>query len=209
MLIFGYLILNIDAASNPAFIDPALPIATVATGMCDQTDDGIVEIETPVLDHSQSSSNDIQTVELEVRKVDQDYPVNAEEYPELIDEDLDYQSENSVEVDDQNDQKVSGDLPDPEDWENDDVPLFKSDRLDNNDDENLIRKKNLKKYNYVFKNSNTSIEDLEKIPAYKRMGIEINNLKQMNEGNYSKTVLNEENKLEFPDANTDLHDNVD
>ena len=113
-----------------------LIVATVATGMCDQTDDGIVEIETPVLDNSQSSSNDIQTVELEVRKVDQDYPVNAEEYPELIDEDLDYQSENSVEVDDQNDQKVSGDLPDPEDWENDDVPLFKSDRLDNNDDEN-------------------------------------------------------------------------
>ena len=113
-----------------------LIVATVATGMCDQTDDGIVEMETPVLDHSQSSSNDIQTDELEVRKVDQDYPVNAEEYPDLIDEDLDYQSENSVEVDDQNDQKVSGDLPDPEDWENDDVPLFKSDRLDNSDEEN-------------------------------------------------------------------------
>ncbi len=83
------------------------------------------------------------------------------------------------------------------------------DNDDENDDENSIRKKNLKKYNYVFKNSNTSIEDLEKIPAYKRMGIEINNLKQMNEENYSKTVLNEENKLEFPDANTYLHDNVD
>jgi len=80
---------------------------------------------------------------------------------------------------------------------------------DNDDDENSIRKKNLKKYNYVFKNSNSSIEDLEKIPAYKRMGIEINNLKKMNEENYSKTVLNEENKLEFPDANTYLHDNVD
>ena len=113
-----------------------LIVATVATGMCDQTDDGIVEIETPVLDNSQSSSNDIQTVELEVRKVDQEYPVNAEEYPDLIDEDMDYESKNSVEVNDQNDQRVSGDLPDPEDWENDDVPLFKSDRLDNNDDEN-------------------------------------------------------------------------
>tara|TARA_B100000282_G_C31731393_1_gene491185 strand:+ start:223 stop:1542 length:1320 start_codon:yes stop_codon:yes gene_type:complete len=113
-----------------------LIVATVATGMSDQTDDGIVEMETPVLDNSQSSSNDIQTVELEVRKVDQDYPVNAEEYPDLIDEDLDYQGENSVEVDDQNDQKASEDLPDPEDWENDDVPLFKSDRLDNNDDGN-------------------------------------------------------------------------
>ena len=80
---------------------------------------------------------------------------------------------------------------------------------DDDHDENSIRKKNLKKYNYVFKNNNSSIEDLEKIPAYKRMGIEINNLKQISEENYSKTVLNEENKLEFPDVNTYLHDNVD
>ena len=81
--------------------------------------------------------------------------------------------------------------------------------IDDDNDENSIRKKNLKKYNYVFKNSNSSIEDLEKIPAYKRMGIEINNLKQISEENHSKTFLNEENKLEFPDVNTYLHDNVD
>ena len=80
---------------------------------------------------------------------------------------------------------------------------------DNNDYENLIRKNNLKKYNYVFKNNNSSIEDLEKIPAYKRMGIEIDNLEKQSEDSYSKTVLNEENKLEFPDVNTYLHDNVD
>ena len=85
------------------------------------------------------------------------------------------------------------------------------DDITNNDDhdENSIRKKNLKKYNYVFKNNNSSIEDLEKIPAYKRMGIEIDNLKQLSEETYSKTVLNDENKLEFPDVNTYLHDNVD
>ena len=80
---------------------------------------------------------------------------------------------------------------------------------DDDDDENLIRKKNLKKYNYVFKNNNSSIEDLEKIPAYKRMGIEIDNSKESIDETYSKTVLNEENKLEFPDVNTYLHDNVD
>ncbi len=83
------------------------------------------------------------------------------------------------------------------------------DNDDDHDDENLIRKKNLKKYNYVFKNNNSSIEDLEKIPAYKRMGIEIDNLEQLSEETYSKTVLNEENKLDFPDVNTYLHDNVD
>tara|TARA_B100001063_G_scaffold45085_1_gene38813 strand:- start:532 stop:2415 length:1884 start_codon:yes stop_codon:yes gene_type:complete len=78
---------------------------------------------------------------------------------------------------------------------------------DNN--ENVLRKQNLKKYNYIFKNNSSSIEDLEKIPAYKRMGIEIDNSKPNGEDNYSKTVLNEENKLEFPDVNTYLHDNVD
>ncbi len=75
--------------------------------------------------------------------------------------------------------------------------------------ENVIRKQNLKKYNYIFKNNSSSIEDLEKIPAYKRMGIEIDNSKPNAEDIYSKTVLNEENKLEFPDVNTYLHDNVD
>ena len=81
--------------------------------------------------------------------------------------------------------------------------------IDDDDDENSIRKKNLKKYNYVFKNNNSSIEDLEKIPAYKRMGIEIDNSRESIDETYSKTVLNEENKLEFPDVNTYLHDNVD
>ena len=77
------------------------------------------------------------------------------------------------------------------------------------DNENLIRKENLKQYNYVFKNKNSTIEDLEKIPAYKRMGIEINNQKTQNKDILSKTILNEDNQLEFPDVNTYLHDNVD
>ena len=80
---------------------------------------------------------------------------------------------------------------------------------DDDDEENSIRKQNLKKYNYVFKNNNSSIEELEKIPAYKRMGIEIDNLKSESDDTYSNTVINEENKLEIPDVNTFLNDNVD
>ena len=75
--------------------------------------------------------------------------------------------------------------------------------------ENNTRKENLKRYNYVFKNSNTSIEELEKVPAYKRMGIEINHLNSKKDDALSNTILNEENKIEFPDVNTYLHDNVD
>ena len=41
------------------------------------------------------------------------------------------------------------------------------------------------------------------------MGIEIDSSEPNVEDTYSKTVLNEENKLEFPDVNTYLHDNVD
>ncbi len=77
------------------------------------------------------------------------------------------------------------------------------------ENENVIRKQKLKKYNYTFKSNNSSIEDLEKIPAYKRMGIEIDNSKPQSQDIYSKTILNDENKLEFPDVNTYLNDNVD
>ena len=87
--------------------------------------------------------------------------------------------------------------------------IFEQPIASDDNNENVVRKQNLKKYNYIFKNNSSSIEDLEKIPAYKRMGIEIDNSKPNGEDNYSKTVLNEENKLEFPDVNTYLHDNVD
>ena len=43
------------------------------------------------------------------------------------------ESENEEEVPVQ----VTEDLPEPEDWENDDVPLFKSDRLDNEEDKDF------------------------------------------------------------------------
>ena len=38
---------------------------------------------------------------------------------------------------------------------------------------------------------------------------EINNQKTQYEDIFSKTILNEDNKLEFPNVNTYLHDNVD
>ena len=56
---------------------------------------------------------------------------------------------------------------------------------------------NLKKYNHVFKSNNSSIEELEKIPAYKRMGIKINNSVSQDDKTFSKTILNVDNKLEF------------
>ena len=75
-------------------------------------------------------------------------------------------------------------------------------------DENRLRRENLKKYNYVFNDGNSSVEDLEKEPAYKRMGVQIkSNIN--NDQVESKTVLNENNEIEFPEPNSYLHDNVD
>ena len=42
-----------------------------------------------------------------------------------------------------------------------------------------------------------------------KLFIEINNSKSESDEIFSKTILNEENKLEFPDVNTYLNDNVD
>ena len=75
-------------------------------------------------------------------------------------------------------------------------------------DENRLRRENLKKYNYVFNDGNSSVEDLEKEPAYKRMGVQINS-NINNEQVESKTVLNENYEIEFPEPNSYLHDNVD
>jgi len=62
--------------------------------------------------------------------------------------------------------------------------------------------------NSNIKDGNSSVEDLEKEPAYKRMGVQINN-NINNQEIESKTVLNENNEIEFPEPNTYLHDNVD
>jgi cell division protein FtsZ len=136
---------------------------------------------------------------------------NSESNIEYIKLDLNQDIENELEI-------IENDNVDDKFTDSDNIDI---DRIEENhnifeqpitaddNNENVIRKQNLKKYNYTFKNNSSSIEDLEKIPAYKRMGIEIDNSKPNGEDIYSKTVLNEENKLEFPDVNTYLHDNVD
>jgi len=112
---------------------------------------------------------------------------------------LDYTENNFQEIIDNNSEKPS--IQDDE--------IFEKPIENDQEDENSVRIKNLRKYNYVFKSKNSSIEDLEKIPAYKRQGVKINDIKSKNEELFSKTILNEENDLELPDVNTYIHDNVD
>lgn len=70
------------------------------------------------------------------------------------------------------------------------------------------RKRKMKEFNHKFNVSNTEIHDLEKEPAYKRMGVD---LTQTPENNLSRTSLSSDrnNEVQLRSNNSFLHDNVD
>lgn len=71
------------------------------------------------------------------------------------------------------------------------------------------RKKKMKEFNYKFRNSASKIEDIEKEPAYKRMGIELDETKE-DETNISRTSVNtDDDDIDLRKNNSFLHDNVD
>jgi len=71
------------------------------------------------------------------------------------------------------------------------------------------RKRKMKDFNYKFRNSASKIEDIEKQPAYKRMGIELDNTKG-SDTNMSRTSVNtDDDDIELRSNNSFLHDNVD
>lgn len=70
------------------------------------------------------------------------------------------------------------------------------------------RKRKMKEFNYKFKNSPSRVDEIEKQPAYKRMGIDLNETK--NEPNISRTSVNtNDDEIELRKNNSFLHDNVD
>ncbi len=70
------------------------------------------------------------------------------------------------------------------------------------------RRKKMKEFNYKFKNSNSHIDEIEKQPAYKRKGVELNDVK--NQSQISRISLNvDEDEIELRKNNSFLHDNVD
>ncbi|NKI30398.1 cell division protein FtsZ [Croceivirga thetidis] len=72
------------------------------------------------------------------------------------------------------------------------------------------RKKKLKDFNYKFKNNNVnSIDEIEKEPAYKRQGVDIE--QKPKEQKLSRTSLGEDSndEMQLRSNNSFLHDNVD
>jgi len=72
------------------------------------------------------------------------------------------------------------------------------------------RKRKMKEFNYKFRNSASKIEEIEKQPAYKRMGIELDEVDEDN-GSLSRTSLNidDDDDIDLRSNNSFLHDNVD
>ena len=71
------------------------------------------------------------------------------------------------------------------------------------------RKRKLKNFNYTFKNSRKSVDDLEKEPAYKRQEVDLNDTSK--EQKVSRMSLGEDSndEIQLRSNNSFLHDNVD
>jgi cell division protein FtsZ len=72
------------------------------------------------------------------------------------------------------------------------------------------RKRKMKEFNYKFHHNQARIEDIEKQPAYKRMGIDLDENPDK-EGNLSRTTLSTDDNddIQLRNNNSFLHDNVD
>jgi cell division protein FtsZ len=72
------------------------------------------------------------------------------------------------------------------------------------------RKERLQKFNYRFRN-NSGVELVENEPAYKRQGVELNDIQHSSEETLSNLNLsqNQDGELELKSKNSFLHDNVD
>ena len=71
------------------------------------------------------------------------------------------------------------------------------------------RRKKLKNFNYKFQNNRNSIDEIERQPAYKRQGVDLNEIPH--EQKVSRTTLSEDSNedLQLRSNNSFLHDNVD
>ncbi|MDB2606822.1 cell division protein FtsZ [Zobellia sp.] len=72
------------------------------------------------------------------------------------------------------------------------------------------RRRKLKDFNYKFQNSVSSIDEIEKEPAYKRQGIDLSDARN-EESKVSRTTLGEDSndEIRLRSNNSFLHDNVD
>ncbi len=71
------------------------------------------------------------------------------------------------------------------------------------------RKKKMKEFNYKFRNSASKIDDIEKQPAYKRAGIELDETDSSDTEISRTSVSTDDDDIDLKSNNSFLHDNVD
>ncbi|MFB9078901.1 cell division protein FtsZ [Flavobacterium procerum] len=71
------------------------------------------------------------------------------------------------------------------------------------------RRRKLKEFNYKFHNNVSRIDELEKEPAYKRLGIDLSNSHSNNTNSRISVGTDSNNDLQLRSNNSFLHDNVD
>ncbi|WP_046757073.1 cell division protein FtsZ [Kordia jejudonensis] len=71
------------------------------------------------------------------------------------------------------------------------------------------RRKKLKEFNYKFNNSVSRIEEIEKQPAYKRAGIELNENTSSDTASRTSLGTDSNDDMQLRNNNSFLHDNVD
>lgn len=71
------------------------------------------------------------------------------------------------------------------------------------------RRKKMKEFNYKFHNSSSRIDEIEKEPAYKRMGIDLSSSRTDNSKSRFSLGTDSNDDLQLRSNNSFLHDNVD
>lgn len=86
--------------------------------------------------------------------------------------------------------------------------LFNRPNREGGNFESEERKQNFKKFNHIFSSNLNKVEEMEKQPAYKRMGFDLDESSQ-NMNQKSQTSLDIDDDIKFGSNNSFLHDNVD
>lgn len=98
--------------------------------------------------------------------------------------------------------EVETDTNEPADPLNTPIAKLLSDRTEE-------RKRKMKEFNYKFRNSASKIDEIEKEPAYKRMGIDLDETTE-EDTKLSRTSVNiDDDDIDLRSNNSFLHDNVD
>jgi cell division protein FtsZ len=71
------------------------------------------------------------------------------------------------------------------------------------------RRMKMKEFNYKFHNNPSRVDEFEKEPAYKRMGIDLNSAQADNSKSRMSLGTDSNDDLQLRSNNSFLHDNVD